>query len=102
MSITRAGGSRRVRRGAVESFFTLAFGGTSFRGFGVIWTDLTELALYRWLEVTRFTSCVGERRKSQFNVIILGVSVKQRQEEYITDQKSFHSFCQEARVVTNF
>lgn len=85
----------------MESFFTQAFSGTGLRGFGVIRTDLTELALYRWLEVTRFTSCVGERRPGQFNVIILGLSVKQSQEEYITNQRSFHSY-QEARVVTNF
>lgn len=64
MSITRAGRCRRVRRGAVESFFTLAFGGTGFGGLAVSRTDLAELALYGWLEVTRFTSCVGESRQS--------------------------------------
>lgn len=86
----------------MESFLTLAFGGTGFRGFAVIRTDLAELALCRRFEVTRFTSCVREWRQGPCKIIISGVSVKQRQEKYVTDQKSFHSFCQEGRVVTNF
>lgn len=96
VTITRAGGCKRVWRGAVKSFFTLAFSGTGLRGFGVLRTDLAELALYRGLEVTRFTSCVGEKRERAFLKVYIRLSVKQRQEEHITDQDSFESTCQEA------
>lgn len=66
MAITGAGGCGRVRRGAVESVLTLAFGGTGFRGFAVIGTHLAELALYSRLEVTRLTSCGGRMGTESF------------------------------------
>lgn len=45
---------------------------------------------------------MGEKRERAFLKVYIRLSVKQRQEEYITDQDSFESTCQEALVVTNF